>query len=152
MCEISVSFSYMPSFSNQRFREAEWLVLGHRPGTGRAEMRTRLPALQLCVPSSLWCYSHPISSILRYHCLNNNCLFSEDLKSPLLPCWSFPGGSGVKNLPADEGDAGSVGLISGLGRSSGRGNDNSCLENSVDRGAWQTAVDRVAKSQTPLSD
>ena len=95
MCEISVSFSYMPSFSNQRLREAKWLVLGHRAGTGRAEMRTRFPALQLCVPSSLWCYSHPISSILRYHCLNNNCLFSEDLKSPLLPCWSFPGGSGV---------------------------------------------------------
>ena len=57
-----------------------------------------------------------------------------------------------RNLPADEGDAGSVGLISGLGRSSGRGNDNSCLENSMDRGAWQTTVDRVAKSQTPLSD
>ena len=57
-----------------------------------------------------------------------------------------------KNPPANAGDAGDVGLISGSGRSSGRGNDNSGLGNSMDRGAWQTTVDRVAKSQTPLSD
>ena len=42
----------------------------------------------------------------------------------------FPGGSGVKNVPANAGDAGS---IPGLGRSSGEGNGNplqySCLEN-----------------------
>ena len=45
----------------------------------------------------------------------------------------------VKNLPANAGDAGEVGLISGSGRSSGGGNGNpfqySCLENSMDRGA-----------------
>ena len=49
----------------------------------------------------------------------------------------FPGGSAVKNLPAEEGD---VGLIPGLGRSPGEGNGNplqySCLENPMDRGAW----------------
>ena len=47
----------------------------------------------------------------------------------------FPGGSMVKNLPANAGDAG---LIPGLGRSPGKGNDNPlqyfCLENPVDRG------------------
>ena len=30
----------------------------------------------------------------------------------------------VRNLPADGGDAGDIGLISGLGRSTGMGNDN----------------------------
>ena len=47
------------------------------------------------------------------------------------------------------------GLIPGLGRSPGEGNgfplQYSCLENSMDRGAWQATVHGVAKSQTPLS-
>ena len=50
-------------------------------------------------------------------------------------CDSFPGGSVVKNLPANAGDMGS---ISGLGRSPGKGNGNplkySFLENPMDRG------------------
>ena len=52
----------------------------------------------------------------------------------------FPGGSVVKNLPAVQ-DSGST---PGLGRSPGGGNGNplqySCLENSMDRGAWQAMV------------
>ena len=44
----------------------------------------------------------------------------------------------VKNLPASAGDLGS---IPGPGRSPGGGNGNpvqySCLENPMDRGAWQ---------------
>ena len=51
---------------------------------------------------------------------------------------AFPGGSAVKNPPANAGDAGS---IPGLGTSPGEGNGNplqySCLENSMNRGAWQ---------------
>ena len=43
-----------------------------------------------------------------------------------------------------------LGLIPGLGRSPGESNGNplhySCLENSMDRGAWQTSVHGVAKS------
>ena len=46
----------------------------------------------------------------------------------------------VKNLPASAGDGRNVGLIPGSGRSPGVGNGNplqySCLENSMDRGAW----------------
>ena len=46
----------------------------------------------------------------------------------------------VKNLPANAGDARDVGLILGSERSTGEGNGNplqySCLENSMDRGAW----------------
>ena len=52
----------------------------------------------------------------------------------------FPGGAVVKNLPANARDPGDAGSIPGLGRSPGVGNRNplqySCLENSMDRGAW----------------
>ena len=48
--------------------------------------------------------------------------------------------------------AGDLGLIPGLGRSLGEGNGNalqySCLEDSMDRGAWRAIVHGVAKSQT----
>ena len=51
----------------------------------------------------------------------------------------FPGGTVVKNPPANAGDKGDVGVISGLGRSPGVGNGNllqySYLENSIDRRA-----------------
>ena len=50
----------------------------------------------------------------------------------------------VKNLPANAGDIRDVGSIPGLGRSSGRGHGNplqySCLENPMDRGAWQAKL------------
>ena len=43
-------------------------------------------------------------------------------------------------------------MIHGLGRSSGEGNGNplqySCLENFMDRGAWQATVHGAAKGQT----
>ena len=68
----------------------------------------------------------------------------------LFSSWGFPGGSVVKNPPANAGDTGDAGLIPGSGRSLGEGNGNplqySCLENTMDRGAWQATVHRVAKS------
>ena len=58
----------------------------------------------------------------------------------------------VKNLLANAGDTGDVDSIPGWGKSRGVGNDNllqySCLENSMDRGAWQVTVHGVAKSWT----
>ena len=61
----------------------------------------------------------------------------------------------VKNLSANAGDARALGSIPGLGRSPGVGNGDplqySCLENSMDRGAWQTTVHGVSKSRTQLS-
>ena len=61
----------------------------------------------------------------------------------------------VKNPPANAGDIGDPGSIPGSGRSPGGANDNplrySCLENSMDRGAWWATVYMVAKSQTSLS-
>ena len=61
----------------------------------------------------------------------------------------FPGGSDGKESACNSGD---LGLIPGLGRSPGEGNDYplqySGLENSMDRGAWWAIVHGVAKSQT----
>ena len=65
----------------------------------------------------------------------------------------FPGGSDSKESTCDVGDLDS---IPGLGRSPGEGNgyplQYSCLENSMDRGAWQATVNGMAKFWTQLSD
>ena len=57
----------------------------------------------------------------------------------------------VKNLPANAEDARDMGSIPGSGRSSGVENGKavqySCLENSIDRGAWQVTIHGVTKSQ-----
>ena len=60
-----------------------------------------------------------------------------------------PGGSVGKESACNAGDPGSIPV---LGRSPGEGNgyafQYSCLENSMDRGAWQTTVHGITKSQT----
>ena len=61
----------------------------------------------------------------------------------------FPGTSDGKESACNVGDSGSV---PGYRRSLGEGNGNllqySCLENPMDRGAWQAKIHGVAKSQT----
>ena len=58
----------------------------------------------------------------------------------------------VKNLLANAGDIRDSGLISGLGRFPGEGHGKplqySCLENLMDRGAWQATVHKVTESDT----
>ena len=58
----------------------------------------------------------------------------------------------VKNQPATAGYVRDTGLIPGLGRSprgeNGNPSQHSCLENPMDRGAWQATVHRVAQSWT----
>ena len=65
----------------------------------------------------------------------------------------FPGVSDGKESVCNARD---LGLMSGLGRSPGEGNSNpphySCLDNSMDRGAWQAAIHGVTKSRTGPSD
>ena len=62
----------------------------------------------------------------------------------------------VKNPPANVGDTRDVDSIPGLGKSPGVGSGNplqySCLQNSMDREAWQATAHGVAKSQTRLSN
>ena len=64
-----------------------------------------------------------------------------------------PGGSAGKEYTCNVGDLGS---IPGLGRSPGEQHGNplqySCLENSMDGGAWWATVHGVSKGQTRLSD
>ena len=65
----------------------------------------------------------------------------------------FSGGSDGKESARNVGDPGS---IPGSGRSPGEGNgnppQNSCLENSMDRGAWWVTVHGITKSGTQLRD
>ena len=68
-------------------------------------------------------------------------------------CLGFFSGSVVKNMPANAGD---LDLIPGLGSSPGRGSGNplqySCLESSMDRGAWWATVHGAAKELHTTSD
>ena len=65
----------------------------------------------------------------------------------------FPGGSESEESACHAGELGSV---SGSGKSLGEGNGNpfqcSCLENTMDGGAWWATIHGVAKSRTQLSD
>ena len=81
---------------------------------------------------------------------------------PTYTPWLFPGSLYflvalvVKNPPANAGDLRDTGSIPGLGWFPGEGHGNplqhSCLENSMDRGAWRATVLGVARSQTRLSN
>ena len=76
--------------------------------------------------------------------------------------WYLGGHSGHQIFPAGSDsnksacNAVNLGSIPGSGRSPGEGNGNplqhSCLENSMDRGTWQSTIHWVSKSQTRLSD
>ena len=81
---------------------------------------------------------------------------TEKLRSPppfvIICLWGwlgFPGGAVVKNPSASAGEVRDTGSIPRSGRSPGGGYGNplqySCLENPMDRGAWQATVHRVAK-------
>ena len=65
----------------------------------------------------------------------------------------LPGGSDGKESACNAGDPG---LITGSGRSHEEGNSNplqySCLENSMDTGAWWAIVHGVTESRTQLSN
>ena len=65
---------------------------------------------------------------------------------------NYPVGTRGKEPPANAGDSRDVGLIPQSRRSPGVGHGNplhcSCLENPMDREAWQATVHRVTKSRT----
>ena len=97
--------------------------------------------------SSIFQVSNGWSVISHYTCSLFECEF-------LLP--SFGGFLGGSDGQESACNAGYTGLVPGLGRFPGEGNGNplqySCLENSMDRGAWWATVHGVAKSRTWLSD
>ena len=108
-------------------------------------------------PLSRWCHPTILSSVVPF----SSCLQSFPTSGSFLMSQFFasggqsPGGAVVKNRPAKVGDKRDTGSIPGLARSPGEGNGNplqhSCLENSMDRGAWQATVHGVKKSQTQLN-
>ena len=116
------------------------------------------------IPTSLITICHH-TKITKYYLLYSHAVLyismSQGLYFPIpfsnfaLPPFplDFPGSSDGK---ASIYNAGDLGSIPGLGRSPGEGNGNPlqdyCLENPMDRGAWQATVHGVAKSQTRLSD
>ena len=101
------------------------------------------------------CHTH--SHSLKSSCFLSHIIFkktSERIKIGNCVCiLHFPGVSDGKESACNIGNPGS---IPGSGRSPGEGNGNplqcSCLENSMDRGAWQATVHGVTKSQTRLSN
>ena len=72
--------------------------------------------------------------------------YTPRLPHPFTDGWTLPGGSVVKNLPANAGDSG---LIPAWGRSPAGTHGNalqcSCLENPMDRGAWWATARGVAR-------
>ena len=74
----------------------------------------------------------------------------------LMPLLGFSGGSDGKESTCNAGDVRDSGSIPELGTSSGGGHGNSlqysCLENPMDRGAWQATVHGVPKSRTQLTN
>ena len=78
-----------------------------------------------------------------------------ELSNPSKLCGASQVALAVKNPSANAADVRDVGLIPGSESSPGEGNGNplqcSCLENPIDRGAWQAAIYEVAKSQTRLN-
>ena len=93
----------------------------------------------------------PLHLVVNFHNIRNFFFFNpisqcfiESQSYNVLPRWC--GGK-------ESADAGDVGSVSQSGRSPGVGNGNpfqySCLENSIDRGAWQATVHGLVESDAP---
>ena len=109
-------------------------------------------------PSSLPSYLKLFS--ISPHCpadFGEISLLTEHFISRQVYCWEVNHVTSqmvlmVKNSIANAGDTRDAGSISGSGRCPGEGNGNpllySCLENPMDRGAWQATVHRAAELDT----
>ena len=86
--------------------------------------------------------------------ISNETMININIRDPLYHRGASQVALVVKNLPPNAGDVRALDLIPGSGRSPGEGHDNllqcSCLENPMDRGAWEGTVHRVTKSPTQL--
>ena len=128
------------------------------PGNVHTEKRTcedteesgPLPAEERCLWGNRTCRYLGLgllasrSDKINFCCVNHPVWFCYSKQIKMV--WGFPGGSVVRNPPANAGD---VGSIPGGGR--GIPLQYSCLENSMDRGAWWVTVHGVIKSWTRLS-
>ena len=111
-------------------------------------------AIRCSFKGSEWCYGIVVD--LQY-CISFRCTAQWFRHICICVCilckWGFPAGSDCKESTCNAGDLGS---ILGSGRSPGGGHGNplqySCLENPMDRGAWQATVCGVVKSWTWLTN
>ena len=96
-----------------------------------------------------WCHYRGCSVFWVSHLCPSSLLLLSNYQLHQI-VWGYPSGSVAKNLPAKVGDARDVGSVPVSGRSCEGGNINalqcSCLENSMDRGAWRATVHGVAES------
>ena len=114
----------------------------------------------------LWTAARQAFSVLHYLWtvifMSTELVMGSNHLFPVLPppiCAHLPiirAGSGGSEVKASAHNAGDLDSIPGSVRSSGEGNGNplqySCLENTMDRGAWWAIVHGVAKSWTQLGD
>ena len=104
------------------------------------------------------CFGSKLTTVVRLHHGNRQAVQISALFPPPCPaCWLpwLPQVAlVVKNPPADAGDLRDAGLIPGSGQSTGGGHGNplqySCLESTMDRGAWRATVYSITKSRTQL--
>ena len=143
--ETTICSSSGANSVSMEFREEKCSLFTER-GCARVCLLILSLSVSLPIPVSLQeCDSLQHGAFLRIKRICWHALFSE--------CgniWGgFPGGSVVKNPSTNARHKGDVGSIPGLGRSPWGANGNtlqySCLENPMDRGAWQVAVHGVTK-------
>ena len=96
-------------------------------------------------------FEEDVATAVRHHANTAVMIFG-----PTYLISSFPGGSVVKNPPANAGDTEDVGSIPGSGRFPGEGmaTHSSILawENPMDGGAWRATIHRLTKTLTQLVD
>ena len=138
---------------------------GNSPGSRRRDCRSHLRMTQVIGRKKAWEFSYDevkcVTQVLEGKTffstmtpfLHSSSLWAVFQPVTILTLWDFPGGSDGKESACNAGDLGS---ISGSGRSPGEGNGYplhySCLENSMDRGAWRATVYEITKSQTRLNN
>ena len=115
-----------------------------RPLLSVEPFQSQVSNIRFVSAASIIVFSQLISQVLLQHQPSGSHCTNEQTEG-------FPGGSAVKNPPANAGEAG---RIPGWGRAPGEGKATqySFLGNSMDRGAWWATVHGVAKSGTQLSD
>ena len=133
---------------------SHWGVLSH--GTAHPGIESCLcywfnsVKLMQCLVQHLKQNYHSVSDADYHYCI---VITLRLLLRVFRAIWGFPGGSDSEESACNAGDPG---LILRSGRSLGEGHGNpvpySCLEKSMDGGAWKAAVHGAAKSWTWLSD
>ena len=111
----------------------------------------------LAMPECLWALFTQILLVSHHHSVIIHLVETVIIWDPQFHgaqkfCCCFPGGSLVKNLPANAGNMGSITKITWKRKENSNPLQYSCLGNAMDRGPWWTTVHRVTKSWIQLSD